>query len=156
MWLNMRNSLGPLLLILLCPPFVMLMWYTNTELGGSLGELWNLMIQQGFLQTTCGIWKPYFWGSATAWLIISCFIVFELALMRLLPGKIVYGPITPQGNTPVYKANGVLAFITTITVFFVATFGLGLFSATILYDNLGYILGALNIFSLIFCVFLYI
>ena len=156
MWFNMRNSLGPLFLILLCPPFVMLMWYTNTELGGSLGDLWNLMIQQGFVQTTWYIWKPYFWGSATAWLVILSFVVFELALMRLLPGKIVHGPITPKGNIPVYKANGVLAFVTTLTVFCVATFGLGLFSATILYDNLGYILGALNIFSLLFCVMLYI
>ena len=30
MWLNLRNSLGPLFLILMCPPFVMCMWYTNT------------------------------------------------------------------------------------------------------------------------------
>ena len=156
MWLTMRNALGPLLLMLLCPPFVMLMWYTNTELGGSLGALWNLMIQQGVLQTTYVIWKPYFWGSSTAWIVISCFIVFEHALMRLLPGKTVYGPITPKGNSPVYKANGVLAFLTTMLVFCVATFGLGLFKATILYDNLGYILGALNIFSLIFCGLLYL
>ena len=156
MWLKMRNSLGPLLLILLCPPFVMLMWYTNTELGGSLGDLWDLMVQQGFLQTTYDIWKPYFWGSTTAWFIVSCFIVFELVLMLLLPGKIVHGPLTPKGNMPVYKANGVLAFVTTITVFCVATFGLELFSASILYDNLGFILGALNIFSLIFCVLLYL
>ena len=75
MWQKMRNSLGPLLLILLCPPFVMLMWYTNTQLGGSLGDLWDLMIQQGFLQTTYDIWKPYFWGSTTAWFIVFCFIV---------------------------------------------------------------------------------
>lgn len=155
MWLNMRNSLGPLLLILLCPPFVMLMWYTNTKLGGSLGDLWELMLQQGLLQATYDIWKPYFWGSTTAWLILLCFIVFELALMRLLPGKIVYGPITPKGNVPIYKANGVLAFVTTITVFCVATFGFRVFSASILYDNLGSILGALNILSLILCVLLY-
>ena len=155
MWLNLRNSLGPLFLILMCPPFVMCMWYTNTALDGSLGVLWELMTQQGFMQTLYQIWQPYFWGSTTAWTIISCFVIFELALMRLLPGKIVYGPITPKGNTPVYKSNAILAFVTTITVFCVLTFGLGVFSATILYDNLGYILGALNIFSLIFCVFLY-
>ena len=44
---KIRNTLGPLLLILSCPVFVMLMWYTNTELDGSLSALWDLLIQQG-------------------------------------------------------------------------------------------------------------
>ena len=153
---DVRNVLGPLLLILLCPPFVMMIWYANTELGGSLWKLMNLLNQNGVLQTTYDIWKPYFWGSSTAWCVISGFIVFELALMRLLPGKTFHGPITPNGNVPVYKINGVLAFITTLSAFCIASFGLGLFPATILYDNLGHILGALNIFSLVFCGLLYL
>ena len=152
----LRNTLCPLLLIMLCPPFVMLMWYTNTQLAGSLSSLWNIVIQQGGFHTIYHIWAPYFWGSQTAWTIILGFAVFELLLMRMLPGKIVYGPITPKGNTPVYKSNGILAFITTIVVFCIATFGLGLMPATILYDNLGYILGALNIFSLVLCALLYL
>ncbi|HHF7346033.1 TPA: 7-dehydrocholesterol reductase [Legionella feeleii] len=156
MWLNLRNSLGPLLLVLLCPPFVMLMWYTNTELAGSLATLWNIITQKGLVQTIYDIWRPYFWGSDSAWVIIGCFIVFEAVLMRFLPGKPFHGPLTPKGNTPTYKANGVLAFVTTIVTFCVATFGLNLFPATILYDNLGSILGALNLFSLLFCVLLYI
>ncbi len=156
MWHSMRNTLGPLLLMLVCPPFVMLMWYTNTTLGGSLSELFSLMLEQGIFQTTYTIWKPYFFGSSLAWGMIACFIVFELALMRLLPGKTWHGPITPKGNVPVYKANGVFAFLTTMAVFCIATFGLQIFPASILYDNLGYILGALNIFSLLFCGLLYI
>lgn len=156
MWVNIRNTIGPLLLILLCPPFVMLMWYTNTQLDGSFTALWNMLIQNGIFGTIYSIWHPLFWGSSTAWGIISCFIVFELALMRILPGKTFYGPITPKGNRPVYKANGVLAFITTIAVFSIASFGLELFPATILYDNLGSLLAALNIFSLVFCIFLYL
>ena len=155
MWFRLRNTLGPLFLILLCPPFVMLMWYTNTALNGSLWELWALIGQNGLLQTIYDIWAPYVLGSATAWGLIACFMVFELVLMRVLPGKIVHGPITPKGNVPVYKANGVLAFCTTFAVFCFASFGLGLFKATILYDNLGSILGALNLFSLLFCVLLY-
>ena len=135
MLLRLRNTIGPLFLMLLCPPFVMLMWYTNTALDGSLLGLWDQMMHQGVLQTIYDIWKPYFWGSTTAWEIIACFIVFELALMRFLPGKIWQGPITPKGNVPVYKANGFLAFLTTITLFCTATFGLNLFSASILYDN---------------------
>lgn len=153
---NLRNVLGPLFLILICPPFVMMMWYTNTALGGSLLKLMHLMNEQGILQTPYDIWRPYFWGSSTAWYIISGFIVFELILMRVLPGRLFHGPITPKGNIPVYKTNGVLAFITTLSAFCMASFGLDLFPASILYDNLGYIWGALNVFSLLFCVLLYL
>ena len=73
MWFSMRNTLGPLLLMLLCPPFVMLMWYANTTLEGSLLELLNLTIQQGIFQTIYTIWKPYFFGSSIAWQMIACF-----------------------------------------------------------------------------------
>ncbi len=153
---NIRNTLGPLFLILVCPVFVMLMWYTNTQLEGSLLALWNLMLQKGFSQSIYSIWQPYFWGSAIAWKIILVFIVFELALMRVLPGKIFHGPISPKGNVPVYKDNGLFAFIVTMATFCIASFGFNLFSASILYDNLGALFGALNLFSLIFCAFLYL
>lgn len=156
MYLKIRNTLGPLLLILSCPIFVMLMWYTNTGLKGSLSALWNLIVQDGFLQTVYTIWQPHFFGSAIAWKMIAVFSVFELALMRLLPGKKFNGPITPKGNVPTYKENGPLAFVTTMAAFCVASFGLNLFSATILYDNLGSLLGALCLFSLIFCALLYL
>ena len=157
MWLNLRSTLGSLLLILLCPPFQRSPSEPpNTALGGSLGDLWSLMTQQGIFQLVYTIWKPYFLGSAIAWGVISCFVVLEIILMCLLPGKTVYGPISPKGNIPVYKSNGILAFLITIMGFCIATFGLRLFPATILYDNLGFILCALNIFSLIFCVLLYI
>ncbi|KTD11192.1 7-dehydrocholesterol reductase [Legionella gratiana] len=153
---NIRNTLGPLFLILVCPIFVMLMWYTNTQLEGSLFALWNLMLQKGFLQSIYSIWQPYFWGSAIAWKIIFVFIVFELALMRLLPGQTFQGPISPKGNVPVYKDNGLIAFIVTTVTFCIASFGFNVFSASILYDNLAPLLGALNLFSLIFCVLLYL
>lgn len=156
MYFKIRNTLGPLLLILACPVFVMLMWYTNTALKGSLSALWDLIVQEGFVQTVYGIWKPLFWGSATAWKMIIIFIVFQLALMRLLPGKKFQGPITPKGNIPVYKENGPLAFVTTMAVFCLASFGLNLFPASILYDNLGALFGALNLFSLLVCLFLYL
>lgn len=57
---TIRNTLGPLFLILSCPVFVMLMWYTNTQLSGSLSALWDLILEQGFLPTVMSIWKPYF------------------------------------------------------------------------------------------------
>jgi 7-dehydrocholesterol reductase len=153
---KIRNSLGPLFLILVCPPFAMMMWYTNTALSGSFSALWDLVQQEGFFPTLYQIWRPVMFGSPMAWIILLTFALFELAIMRLLPGKVFYGPITPKGNVPVYKANGVLAFFITIATFCVASFYLKLFPAAIIYDNFGDVIGALNIFSLCFCLFLYL
>ncbi|CDZ77173.1 Putative protein-S-isoprenylcysteine methyltransferase [Legionella massiliensis] len=153
---NLRNTLGPLFLILVCPPFVMLMWYSNTKLDGSFYNLWLLLTKEGVAQTLFNVWQPYFGGSSTAWIIIASFIAFEMALMRLLPGKIFHGPVTPKGNVPTYKENGILAFAITMLAYSIASFGFNLFPATILYDNLGSILGALNIFSLFLCLLLYL
>jgi 7-dehydrocholesterol reductase len=123
---------------------------------GSFTSLWELINQQGFFNALYLIWSPYFFGSVTAWKIISVFIVFELALLRFLPGKPFNGPITPKGNVPTYKENGPAAFLITLLVFCGASFGLELFPASILYDNLGALFGALNVLSLIVCLFLYL
>ena len=151
-WL--RVNLGPLFLILVCPPTVFAFWYTNVQLDGSFSQLGKLMFQNGPFTTLYEIWSPFFFGTPTAWLIIATFAFFELLFMRILPGKSFRGPITPAGNVPVYKANGVLAFALSVTLFCFASFYLQLFSPTIVYDNFGGLLGALNIFSLFFCGFL--
>ena len=153
---KLRNTLGPLFLIIACPLFALVMWYTNTVLHGSFAILRDSFQQHGIFATLATIWAPVYLGSPLAWKIIAIFTLFQLALMRVLPGKIVDGPITPAGNVPVYKANGVLAFVTTLVTFCVGSFVLKLFPATIIYDNFGYILGALNISSLVFCLFLYL
>jgi 7-dehydrocholesterol reductase len=152
---KIRNTLGPLLLILLCPPSAILMWYTNTHLQGSFQDLFLLFTEQGIATTIYHIWQPVFFGSKTAWSIIAIFSIFQFMLMKFLPGKDFYGPVTRMGNVPVYKANGVAAFIITLITFIVASFYLHLFSASIIYDNFGYILGALNILSLSVCLLLY-
>ena len=152
---KIRNSLGSLFLILICPPFAILMWYTNTSLHGSLSQLWQLLHQQGIFHAVYSIWKPVFFGSHLAWLIIFIFAIFQLILMRLLPGKVFHGSITPKGNIPVYKDNGFLAFLVTFSVFCLSSFYFHIFSASVIYDNFGAILGALNITSLLVCLLLY-
>lgn len=42
--------------------------------------------------------------------IIAVYGVFEAALQLLLPGKTVYGPISPTGNRPVYKVRFSFSF----------------------------------------------
>lgn len=149
-----RQTIVPLFLLIVCPPTVFLFWYTNVALDGSFTRLGKLFTLEGVWTTIKLIWAPYFFGSATAWKILGVFAALELFLMRVLPGKTYHGPVTPAGNTPVYKANGVLAYATTLALFYLGAYHFQLFSPTILYDHFPELLGALNIFSLFFCLFL--
>ncbi len=152
-WIH--RSLVPILLLTLCPPAIFVFWYINTSLGGSFEAFWHLAMQKGLIATVVSISQPIFFGSATAWKILACFAAFQLTLMKIIPGKPFLGPITPKGNIPVYKANGVPCFLITLTAFLLGAFVFHWFPATIIYDNLGPLFGALNFFSLLFCLFLY-
>jgi 7-dehydrocholesterol reductase len=154
--LKKRHTIFPLALLLICPIATFLFWYTNVALSGSFNKLWQLMAEQGIFKTIYQICGPYIFGTKEGWTIIGVFAAFELMLMRFLPGKLFYGPITPAGNVPVYKANGVCAYLTTLLAFYLCAFQFELFSPTVIYDNFAGILGALNISSLIFCLLLLI
>lgn len=153
---NSMQTIGPLTIMLLCTPTLMLFWYTNVYLDGSLNALWTLIQNKGFFPLLQQIWGPVFFGTEMAWKILFAFAVIQLLFMRYLPGKPFYGPITPKGNVPVYKANGPLAYFCTLVLFLLGGFVFNWFSPTILFDNLGGLLGALNFFSLILCAFLYV
>ncbi|HEV8050964.1 MAG TPA: 7-dehydrocholesterol reductase [Parachlamydiaceae bacterium] len=154
LWL--KKTIGPLFLMLACPPAAFIFWYTSVYLDGSFYQLWQLMLQDGIFTTIYNICAPHFFGSTTAWTIVGVFAGFEIILMKYLPGKVFHGPITPAGNIPEYKANGVLAYVTTLATFCLCSFQLNLFSPAIIYDHLGDIIGTLNTASLIFCLFLLI
>jgi 7-dehydrocholesterol reductase len=153
-WL--RQTVVPALLIAVCPPTSILLWYTHTALGGSLASLAALVRDLGLFGTIARAWGPVLLGTKTAWAMLGVFAAIELVLLRFLPGKTFHGPVTANGNVPVYKANGVLAFAVTVALFAGASWGLHLFSPTIIYDNFGGIVGALNVFSLGFCALLYL
>lgn len=146
-----RRTLGPLLLVALCPPFAILLWHTHVRLDGSVTALLRLLWDEGPLQAIAAIWGPVFFGSKTAWLMLAGYALFEIALLRWLPGKRFLGPVTPAGDVPEYKANGVAAFAVTLGLFAACSFGLHLFPATVIYDRFGELLGALNLFSLLAC-----
>ena len=147
--------LAPLSLILFCPPFAMLLWYTNVHLNGSYSDLIQWIAGAGIFEVIRQVWFPVFFGTATAWKIIGIFAFVQLVLMRMLPGKSYNAPVTPMGNTPQYVDNGLLAYIISLAAFFGLSYGAGLFNAGIVYDHFGEILGALNVSALFFCLFLY-
>lgn len=151
-----RTVVGPLLLVTLCPPTVMLLWYINTALKGSPAAFAQLVAEQGFVATLQAIWAPVFFGTPTAWAILAVFAGTQLALMRLVPGRRFLGPPSPSGHVPVYQANGFQCFAITVGLYAIGAYGLHLFSPAIAYDHFGGILGALNTFSLVFCLGLYL
>ena len=149
-----RNA-GVILIILLTPPAAIILWFTSQNLDGSFISLFEYISDNGLINGIYKIWSPVFFGSKTAWLMIAIFILFEIFLMKLLPGKKVNGPVTPKGYIPVYKNNGFLAFLVTIFLFWLLGIQLKVFDPSSIYDHFGEILGVLNIFSWIFCLFLY-
>ncbi len=151
-----RTFFGPLFLMAVTPPIAILAYLINKDFSGSIVQFIHACMDQGFFNILISAWKPLFWGNQIAWTMIVLFSLFQILLMRLLPGKQFKGPLTPKGNTPIYKANGILAYGVTLATFLILSLGFKLFSPSIVYDNLGYLIGALNVFSLAFCLVLYV
>lgn len=148
--------LGSLMIMLLSPPFAILTWYTNTKMNGSLVELHGDMFSQGYQSFMFGGWFSFFvriWPSATdgkAWQLILSFMLFELILMRIVPGKIFRGVATATGHIPHYIENGVQCYLITVVSLFALAYA-EVFNPAVVYDKFGEIISAMNVFSLCFC-----
>jgi len=142
-------------LVFLCPFFVMVFSYTILKLDGSLALLLQEVRQKGAGGILYSAWVPYLFGSAKAWKILLPYIVFQLLLMKILPGKLTKGPVTPTGNVPVYKANGVLSYLVSLTTFLLCAYLFKVFNPAEIYDHYMEFIGAMNVFSLFICLGLY-
>ena len=71
--------------------------------------------------------------------------------MRVVPGKEFRATVTPMGNIPIYKANGVQCYVLSIVLLFVGA-ELNLYQPGDIYDLMGHCLSSMNVFALIFCV----
>lgn len=76
-------------------------WFTFTQLDGSLLKLLHFAQDQG-LQ---GLWQAWPRPGSEACLTLVAYGLFQAALQHLVPGKRFEGPVTPKGNTPVYKVR---------------------------------------------------
>jgi 7-dehydrocholesterol reductase len=144
----LRTTVGPLLLVLTTPPAVVLFWIACTHLDGSL---LRLLSREG-LETVLREFPRPTWTAAA---ILLAFAAFEAALLLLLPGRTIEGPVTPTGYRPRYTLNGIAAWIVTHAVFFGLSYGLGWFSPAIVYDHFGEILITLSVSCFLLCWALY-
>lgn len=60
---------------------------------------------------------------------LLAFVAVQLALMRLMPGAVHRGPVSPSGHVPVYKANGPQSFFFALSAYVLLVHGLKLASA---------------------------
>ena len=135
--------------MLVTPIVIIVLWLTCVQYEGSLARFFSSVD----LDTLYRLWpRP----TLTAAGLVVAFAALQAVLMAVLPGKTHYGPVTPTGNRPLYKLNGVLAYVVTHLLLYVTAFQLHWFSPSVVYDNFGSILTTLTLFSLLFCVFLYL
>ena len=146
-----REVVGPLLLLLVCPSFVICVWHTSYELNGQFGFLLKEFFDDGVISTIYRIW-PSPW-SARPWKVIFSYMAFELFLQKFVPGKEFRATTTIKGNVPVYTANGMQCYSLSLAALGLLGYG-GLLQPGQLYDMMGELLSCMNVFALLFCFFL--
>lgn len=89
---------------------------------------------------------------------VLSFMGVALVLERILPGKVECGPETLTGHVPKYVDNAVLHCVTYTFLFWAGSnlgpFGLDLYDFGVIYDTFPGSVAFLNIFGIVFCVFL--
>jgi 7-dehydrocholesterol reductase len=135
----------------------MALWYTAVYCDGSFLEFSKYLQTEGIVIGIINVWSAAK-ISAFSISVLSGYCVFQLLLMRVVPGETFNGPLTVKGNTPVYKNNGLKCYIITMVVFGMMT-GYAKFygyTPTVVYDRFGDLLLTMTLFSAIFCVVLYV
>ena len=158
-----NRSLGSLLLMIITPIAVLCFWYCCNQMEGSIiafgKQLLNIELYKNTKDKGHGL--TFLWNilptpfDPDAWKIILSYIGFELFLMRFVPGKEFKATVTPSGHVPTYNANGVQCYFISIAVLFLLKLsGKPEYNPAIVYDHMGYLLSAVNIFALLLCSFL--
>jgi len=148
-----REALGPLFLMAVTPPFVIVFYYICTHMDGNVQAFAALIMQDGFLSTMYSIWPSP--TDPHAWAMILSFFAVQLLLMKTVPGKSFTATLTAKGNTPVYTANGLQCYLITLAALLSLTY-MGFLHPAVVYDKFGNILASLNVFAFFFCTMLLI
>ncbi|KAL6044911.1 7-dehydrocholesterol reductase [Balamuthia mandrillaris] len=142
---DLSGWLCSLLVLVLIPVVMFGYWFSCEEhncsiLSAALSPLFGS--EEGTMKSIADyIPRP----TAKAWLMAITWILFQAALFRFLPGRPTKGQPTPTGNVLLYNINGIQALVVTLATFLIASFGLGLFPASIIYHNYGPLLSVASI-----------
>lgn len=140
------SGLLSLLFVIATSFFVLFLCVCLEHFDGSLRQgLYELLVHSS-PTTLLRRYEPEIsYGHVVAY---TTWIVFQALLYSLLPGKTVYGPPTPGGNTLPYRVNGLLSWgITVGAVFLAACIG-GAEVVASLAQNWAAVLAAANVYGL--------
>lgn len=160
----MRQTLGPALLILSTFPFAFTMVYTNTTVGtthglnGSLsalaGRIWDT--RGGFVAEAFHATWPTGDRAVAVAQMLGAFVLFQLVLVRAIPGPEYRGPVSPRGAVPVYTVNGLYSYLAAVAAFLLATVSpWRVVSAATIMDLYPSMLCVMSVGSLVFCAALF-
>jgi 7-dehydrocholesterol reductase len=119
-WL--RSTIGPLLLIAVTLPFASLLVSASAVHNGSLLTLLQSLWDSPLPTLQAALLLP----TPATLAVLLCFVAWQLALMKLVPGKAYSGPPTATGHVPSYKENGLACFALTLVAYLgLSSWGLG-------------------------------
>lgn len=148
-----REVIGPIFLMMTTPIFSIIFFHVCSNLNGNFLTFAQQCISNGFISTIYNAW-PTPWDPIV-WKMILGFMVFELCLMKIMPGKEFKATVTAGGNVPVYKANGMQSFVVTIVTLLGLTY-FDIIRPALVYDKMGEIISSMNVFAYAFCTMLLI
>ena len=172
----LRNTLFPLLLMAVTFPLAFTLVHSSEAVdiapgaprvlgvragavAGSAAALVARVIDSrgGYVLEALGATLPA-GGSDDMWAVLrllGTFCAFQLAVMRLMPGRQHRGPVSPSGHVPVYTANGFQSFAAALSAYVLAVHVFHAFSAAEVLRLYPKALATMSIASLAFCLVLY-
>jgi 7-dehydrocholesterol reductase len=158
------KTLGTLGILLSTPLAVFYFYIACVHFRGSLWEPAAGLASGRFsVSDFIGFLPPF---SLYAVVIFAVWLLFQIALyylpdflhrlLRGYVGGVCPGAVSPAGNRPKYRINGLQAWLITHVVFLTLTVGLGVFPASIIFDNWGGLLWVVNIAGYSLALFIYL
>ncbi|KAK1858773.1 hypothetical protein I4F81_001374 [Pyropia yezoensis] len=130
----LRGTIIPALLLLLSPPFTLLTITTCQTYGGDLLAAGRVALTAP-AALLAALPRPSWWATG----VLAAYTAVQYALLVLLPGRRFVAQLTPMGNRPMYRLNGVAAFVINV-VAVVAAGRAGLLHPGVVYDRYGELL----------------
>lgn len=154
-----NNVVLPLLIITLLPTSVMVTIYVNTVCNGSFSSMISRFQDKTVYNIIAELWGKYLSEiSPFTFMVVFGYYAWAIVCTKMIPGKVVKGPLTPMGNIPVYVDNGLSCYIVTM----IGLAGLTVIlkfnnlTPTIVIDHFGALAAFMNVYSFIFVFLLYI
>jgi 7-dehydrocholesterol reductase len=139
--------LGPLFLMAVTPVFSIVFYYVVAHMDGNFLAFAKLCQENGPM-VFYDIWPDAF--DAETWKMIGVYMAFEAVLQRFFPAKEFHATITPNGNVPVYKANGMQSYLLTMVLLMAGAY-YEVITPSKVYDKFGNILASMNVFAWVLC-----